>query len=437
MYLFYLMYKFKMQRWVPLVAMFLTSSQLFCQVAKNKWNKPTNYDESKIPNYILPDPLICSDGTRVVDVKAWEQVRRTELLHLFREYMFGYAPKIPAELHWIEIEHSDSALDGIAIRKTIKIQLYDKENAPSIELRIYIPKNKSRVPTFLGVDLLPNYTLVDDFDFEKPDSILLGDGIKTKAISIGYKKNFWQIRKIISRGYGIATFCCQDALIDKDIRFTDPIHKYFYLDGQSYPKANEWAAISTWAWAMRIALSYLQIDSFVDPEKIIGIGHSRTAKTALWAAAQDKRFAMVISNNAGCSGTAISRRRFGETIEAINVRYPHWFCENYKKFNGRENELPFDQHELISLIAPRPIYIASAKDDNWSDQYGEFLGGWNANPVYELYGLKGLDTDTMPPVNTPCYSGQIGYHIRTGKHTMTEYDWIQYLDFADKFFKGQ
>lgn len=121
----------------------------------------------------------------------------------------------------------------------------------------------------------------------------------------------------------------------------------------------------------------------------------------------------------------------------MNVRFPHWFCGNYKQFNDREKYLPFDQHELVALIAPRPIYIASAEEDNWSDPKGEFLGGKGAEPVYALYGLNGIGCEEMPPVDTPYMNGSIAYHNRKGPHAILPYDWEQFLRFADKYFKNK
>jgi hypothetical protein len=239
----------------------------------------------------------------------------------------------------------------------------------------------------------------------------------------------WQVEKMIARGYGLATLYYQE--IDPD--FEGGI-EFGVRSPYPKPAADEWGAISGWAWGMSRAMDYLVTDHDIDPKRIIAMGHSRLGKTALWAGAQDTRFAMVIAAGSGEGGAALSRRDFGETILSLNQHFPHWTCENYKKFSGHADQLPFDQHELLALIAPRPLYLAAAEDDKWADPRGEFLSAVAARQVYKLYGKQGLEGATMPAVGKPVMN-TMGFHIRPGKHEVTAYDWDQFLNFADKHLR--
>jgi hypothetical protein len=146
---------------------------------------------------------------------------------------------------------------------------------------------------------------------------------------------------------------------------------------------------------------------------------------------------MVFSSCSGNSGAALSRRKYGETISLINKQFGYWFAGNYGKYSKRENELPVDQHMLIALMAPRPVYTTNAVEDRWADPRGSYLSLVNAAPVYHLYGKKPALSMEPPAVNTPIINSVIGYHLRTGIHDLNVYDWENFIRFADYHYRKQ
>ncbi|MEW4490594.1 acetylxylan esterase [Thalassoglobus sp. JC818] len=403
------------------------------------------YDESLIPEFTLPDPFTTTSGEVVEDADAWINQRRGEILDLFAAEVYGSAPPAPEAVRSELISYHANALGGKAIREEVDLLLGD-EDAPLVaRMLIYRPQTEEKVPAFLALNFGGNHSIHPDPEItlnknwmrNKPDSGY--ENHQATEASRGASASRWPVEKIIERGYALVTIYYGDFDPDFDDGFENGLHGQYPRSGESIsPK--DWGSIAAWAWGLSRALDYLQESTTIDGERVAVLGHSRLGKTSLWAGASDPRFALVISNNSGCGGAALSRRRFGESVRRINKSFPHWFCDNFLKYDDNEDELPVDQHLLVAAIAPRPVYIASAVEDQWADPHGEFLSALHADPVYRLLGTDGFGGDAppaeMPEVDQPINSGTIGYHIRSGKHDVTDYDWEQYLDFADRHLKS-
>jgi len=390
-----------------------------------------NYDESKVPAYTLPDPLIFNSGSKVQNKKQWD-TRRTEIFKLFETEIYGVAPVWDGEIISSELSSDINALNGTAIRKDIKITLKRGDKQLAMVMLLYLPKSSDPVPVFLGYNFNGNHTVTDEPGIYVTNSWMRNNAAlsvkdnRASETGRGKSASGWQVREIISRGYGLATIYYGDIDPDFDDGFKNGVHGLYDSD----PDKTSWGSIAAWAWGLSRAMDCLEKISSVDAKKVMVMGHSRLGKAALWAGATDRRFAVVISNNSGCGGAALSRRVFGETVGRINRSFPHWFCDNFNRYNEKEEILPVDQHQLLALIAPRPLYVASAEEDQWADPKGEFLSCVAASPVYKLLTGKEFPATQMPEVNSPVVS-KIGYHIRTGVHDVTLYDWQQFLNFAD------
>lgn len=358
-----------------------------------------NLDESKVPSYHeTPIPL--------TNVKNWETVQRPALYQQFEKNVYGRMPSARIPVAYTTDATDDNALNGTAIKKLITIHFSPTDTAARLHLMLYLPKEKRKVPVFVGYSFTPN--------------------------PVTDTSRQWPIRDIVARGDGVAVAWYWDIEPDRADGWQTGIRAH--LAGPLQIQPYEWGAIGAWAWGLERMVDYLQTDPLVDARKLIVIGHSRLGKAAVWAGASDKRFALVVSNESGEGGAALSKRDYGETIAIITAHFPWWFSQAYKQYGANPAAMPTDQFELLSLIAPRPLYVASAIGDQWSDPKGEFLSATLAAPVYRLYHEKGVGTDRMPPLEHPV-GESVRYHIRHGKHDLTLYDWQQYMNFADQRLK--
>jgi len=379
------------------------------------------YEEDQVPSYELPDPLRGSDGSVVDSPQAWRR-RRQEILDLFRTHVYGHRP--PGDdprtgRRFDVVEEDPSAMDGAATLRRVVVRSERADNerptrTHQFEVTVFLPNAAADpVPVFLLLNIAgPENT----------------DPTRERTSSI------WPAEEAVARGYGIAALQVRDLAPDDPARFREGIIQLVEGDLDERPP-DAWKALAAWGWGASRAMDHFETDPRVDHTKVAVLGHSRGGKAALWAGAEDERFALVISNGSGCGGAALSRRRFGETVAAINRRFPHWFCDNFRRYDDAEHALPVDQHMLIALIAPRAVYVASADEDLWADPRGEFLSLAHASSVYGLWGHSTIGPDDMPPLDTPLRVGPRGYHIRSGDHSLTEVDWNHYMDFADTLWR--
>jgi hypothetical protein len=398
---------------------------------------PVNYDESKVGNYTLPDPLTFADGKPVRDAKTWTEKRRPEIVRLFEENQYGRAPGRPAGMTFEVFEKAAPALDGKAIRRQVTVHFSADKDGPKMDLLLYVPAHSTKtVPFLLNLSFSANSNTVDD------PGVRVGDvwGPDKKKIPAAQGRKFGKIdvARIIDAGFGFGTIYYGD--IDPDFLGGVPlgVRAQYLKTGQKEPAPEEWGSISAWAWGLSRAIDYLETDKSVDAKRIAIMGVSRIGKTVMWAGAHDTRIAMVIASCSGEGGAALSRRNYGETIAHLTApsRYPYQFAANYGKFAEHVDKFPVDANMLVALMAPRPVMLQTGDKDFWSDPKGEFLAAVAAGPVYKLFGKQGLDTDQMPPAGTGIFH-TIGYFEHVGGHGTIPSDWDQYLKFMQMHFQPE
>jgi hypothetical protein len=381
----------------------------------DKWSEKRsehNFEESRVPNYELPDPLVLEDGQTIRNKREWTTKGRPALLQLFRENVYGVRPDTKYQIEYEEIGRRENAFGLGATGRQIRATIHARGRSHSFDFVIVVPRTRTPVPVVVQINnryLIPLDKAMDEFD------------------------PFWPVEKMLRRGYATASF--HTSHVDPDKRDGYEAGIRALLDDPDSDPETSWKSLSAWGWAASRVLDFANQQPEIDPEQSVVVGHSRGGKAALWAGAEDERFRILYSNNSGCGGAALSRRAFGETVARINRSFPHWFCDRFKKYDDRESALPIDQHQLMALAAPRAVYVASSDEDLWADPRGEYSALVAAGPVFDLLGLEHIADASMPALNAPRHVGSTGYHIRTGVHNLTEQDWGYFLDFADGVFE--
>jgi len=381
-----------------------------------------------------PDPLVRSNGVAVTTKKLWVNSRRPELKEQFQQYMYGMMPPAPAKIVSSVEREDKAAFGGKATLKEVTIA-FGPASAPRIHLLLVTPNNRRKpAPVFVGLNFCGNHTLVNDPRVRLPTEWMpkscpgCTNNQATDA-GRGTQVDVWAIEQSIDRGYAVATFYNGD--IEPDRPDAPEGIRHLYGQGDA---SKEFGAIAAWAWGISRAVDYLITDKSVDAKRIAVVGHSRMGKAAMLAGAFDERIALAIPLQAGCGGTSPSRGKIGESVKAINEHFPHWFNAEFKKFNDEPERLPFDQNCLIALMAPRPVLLANATEDQWANPEGQFQMLQAAEPVYRLLKAGRLEAKQMPETGK-LIDSKLGYYIRPGKHSMTKGDWKIFLDFADRRMK--
>jgi len=404
---------------------------------------PPNYDEAAVRPCTLPDVLAGPDGRPATTADQWRSTSRPHQFALLERHVYGRRlPAVPVSVVGDVDRAAATLADGAkATRLQARLRLGEAPNAPTTDVLLYLPEAADPVPVFLHLNFKGNQAEHPDPGIRLCAAWLPDDpkhGIvehRATEASRAVHARRWPVETLLARGYGVATACYGDVFPDRaDGRAASALASLGRpLEGDL--PADEPGAIATWAWQLSRILDWLVTLPEVDATRVVVVGHSRNGKAAVWAGACDERFAMVVSNESGCGGAALERRNYGETIEAITRRFPHWFCPAFRTFADRETDLPVDAHVTLAMAAPRPLYVASAIDDRWADPKGEFLAAVAAAPVWTLFGLEGLGTADWPPVDTPV-GRTIGYHVRAGKHDLLEEDWRRFADHADRTLRG-
>jgi hypothetical protein len=376
--------------------------------------------------------LTCNDGTKVTNAQEWERRRRPEIMEFFSKSVYGTTPKGEIKVKYKIIAKNRKALGGKATMQQVMFTFIAGNKTHRALALVYYPntRQKAGAPVFIGYNFKGNHGTSEDKDVLYSPYYDTISNSSSPLLQRGVQSGRWPMEQIIDGGYAAVTMCYHDIYPDRKDGAESSLIRLLPITDK---EGSRWQAIGVWAYGLSTIADWVEQQTWANREQMCVVGHSRQGKVALWAGAQDERFKVVISNNSGCGGAALSKRQYGETVRHITNSFPHWFCKDFTRYSNRESELPFDQHQLLALVAPRHVYVASATLDKWADPKGEYLSAYYASPIYKLYGMEGLQSEQMPEPGTAVMSA-VGYHIREGKHDITPYDWKFYIDFCDKAF---
>jgi hypothetical protein len=374
----------------------------------------SNYSEDKVPPYTLPDPLVLADGQKVTSAEVWAKKRRPEILKFYQTEIYGGIPDRAPKVMWEVSETDPKARDGAAVMRRVVGRMGEKPDGPKMTLTVYTPAKADKpVPVLLSISF----------------GVRMGMGPPRPGA-------FDPIAEVLGRGWAYAIVGYGDIQPDRADRWTEGVIGLTLKEGQMRPTPDQWGTISAWAWGVSRCIDYLETDKGIDPRRVAITGASRLGKTVLWAGAQDERVAAVFAVVPGEMGASLIRRDWGETLDDMAQNFPWQFAGNFQKWVGKWNDLPVDQHMLIALCAPRPVYVNGGLTDQWSDPKGEFLALVAAGPVYRLLGAKDLGVTEIPELDKPVTTGSLAFHYHSSGHTAVPADWKAFLDLAERHYKA-
>ena len=411
-------------------------------VVLSTYAQKVNYDESKVGSYTLEDPLRFADGRKVKNLKQWKE-RRQEILDIFQSEMYGQMP--PRRDIYLEPLEEGTTLAGFARRRQVRMWFKEDHTGPFIDWLILTPAHaKDPVASILLLNYRGNHTVLPDEEILETKSLdtptnLYPSGAKRGLYADPNEDNYFPVSMALARGYAIVTACyCE---ISPDPTRPDTQEQYAYtrcfelFPPRDPARDDNTTALCAWAWGLMRGLDMIEQDPALDAKRVVLTGFSRLGKAALIAGAYDERFPVVVPNQTGGGGVPLAKRNFGENISTEVKAFTHWYCKAYQKYAGHEDEMPFDQHLLLSCIAPRALLVEGF-DEQWFDTKGEFLSVQAASPVWEKLCKAGLPNVEWPAdFDTSAIGNRLGYVRRNQKHGMSAWDWTWLMDFADSVWR--